>query len=100
MKKMIFLAVLTVPLMSGIMFMDYQPLPQKKEATHGQTKMVPLNAVQRSEFESKIKTNEKRIVELNKKIKKQSELLDPFYVTKIANLEKENRYLQARLEAI
>jgi hypothetical protein len=44
--------------------------------------------------------NENRITKLNIKIKKKPELFDPFYLKKIANLQKENRYLKARLEAI
>jgi cell shape-determining protein MreC len=32
-------------------------------------------------------------------MRKPAELFDSFYVKKIANLEKENRFLKARLEA-
>jgi hypothetical protein len=99
MKKMIFLVALMIPLMAGTMFADYQSSTQKKEAVHAQVKMVALNSAQKSEFELKIKANEIRITELNLKIKKPAELFDTLYVKKIANLEKENRYLKARLEA-
>jgi hypothetical protein len=40
-----------------------------------------------------------RITELNIKVRKNTELFDAFYVKKIANLEKENRFSKARLEA-
>jgi hypothetical protein len=53
----------------------------------------------KSDFELKIKANEMRITELNVKMRKPAELFDSFYVKKIANLEKENRFLKARLEA-
>jgi hypothetical protein len=99
MKKMIFLVVLTIPLMAGTMFTGYQSSTKKKEAVHAQSKMVALNAVQKSKFELKIRANEIRITELNVKINKPAELFDTLYVKKIANLEKENRYLKARLEA-
>ena len=53
----------------------------------------------KSDFELKIKANEMRITELNVKIRKTGELFDSFYANKIANLEKENRFLKGRLEA-
>ena len=40
-----------------------------------------------------------RIIELNVKIRKPGELFDPSYAKKIANLERENRFLKGRLEA-
>jgi hypothetical protein len=120
MKIMIFLVALTIPLMAGIMFTGYQSSTQKKEDAQVkvQDAKQDLNAAQKdtkavvqkvatigewktfnkSEFELKIKANEMRITELNVKINKSAELFDAFYVTKIANLEKENRYLKARLE--
>jgi hypothetical protein len=121
MKIMIFLAALTIPIMAGIMFTGYQSSNQKKEAAQAkvQDAKQDLNAAQKnanavaqkeqtteewktfnkSDFELKIKANEMRITELNVKMRKPAELFDPFYVKKIANLEKENRFLKARLEA-
>lgn len=121
MKIMIFLAALTIPLMAGMMFIGYQSSVQKKEVAQANVHndKQDLNAAQkdtnaviskaaaaeewekfnRSGFELKIKTNEMRITELNIKIQKPAELFDAFYVQKIANLEKENRYLKSRLEA-
>ena len=118
---MIFLAALTIPLMAGMMFIGYQESVQKKEVAQANlhndkqdlnVNQKDTNAViskataaeewkkfNRSEFELKIKTNEMRITELNIKIQKPTEIFDSFYVQKIANLEKENRYLKARLEA-
>jgi peptidoglycan hydrolase CwlO-like protein len=121
MKIMIFLAALTIPLMAGIMFTGYQSSTQKKEAAQAKVQDVnqDLNAAQKdtdaivqkvttakewktfnkSEVEQKIKANEMRITELNIKVRKNTELFDAFYVKKIANLEKENRFSKARLEA-
>jgi hypothetical protein len=99
MKKMIFFVALTIPLMAGIMFNGYQSSTQKDSA-QTQPKMIVLNAAQKREFEIKIMVNENRITKLNIKIKKKPELFDPFYLKKIVNLQKENRYLKARLEAI
>ena len=118
---MIFLAALTIPLMAGMMFIGYQTSVQKKEVAQADlhNDKQDLNAAQkdtntvmpkaatveewekfdRSGFELKIKTNEMRITELNIKIQKPTEIFDAFYVQKIANLEKENRYLKSRLEA-
>jgi len=121
MKIMIFLVALTIPLMAGIMFTGYKSSTQKKEVaqTKVQDANQDLNVVQKdtnsavqkvvtveewktfnkSEFELKIKTNEKRIIELNIKIRKTAELFDTFYVKKIGNLEEENRFLKSRLVA-
>ena len=107
--------------MAGIMFTGYQSSTQKKETAQAKVEDVKqdLNVVQKdtnavvqkvatskewkkfnkSEFEQKIKTNEMRITELNLKIWKPAELFDAFYLQKIANLEKENRFLKARLKA-
>ena len=107
--------------MAGIMFTGYQSSTQKKEAAQAkvQNAKQDLNAAQkdtnavvqkvatakewktfnRSDFELKIEANEIRITELNVKIRKTAELFDAFYLKKIANLEKENRFLKARLEA-
>ena len=121
MKIMIFLVALTIPLMSGIMFTDYQSSTQKEEAAGAkvQDAKQDLNAApkdtntvvqkvataeewktfNKSNFELKIKKNEMRITELNVKISKPAELFDAFYLQKIANLEKENRFLKSRLDA-
>ena len=107
--------------MSGIMFTDYQPSTQKKEDAQAnvQDAKQDLNAAQKdtnavvqkvanteewktfnkSDFELKFKANEMRITKLNVKIRKSAELFYEFYLQKIANLEKENRFLKARLEA-
>jgi len=107
--------------MGGIMFTGYQSSTQKKETAQAkvQDAKQDLNAAQKdtnavvqkvataekwktfnkSEVELKIKANERRITELNVKIRKPAELIDAFYLQKIANLEKENRFLKARLEA-
>ena len=121
MKTMIFLVALTIPLMEGIMFTGYQSSTQKKEAVQAKVQDVKqdLNAAQKdtnavvqkvanteewksfnkSDFELKFKANEMRITKLNVKIRKSAELFYEFYLQKIANLEKENRFLKARLEA-
>ena len=118
---MIILAALMIPLMAGIMFPGYQTSTQKKEAaqTKVQDAKQDLNAAQidtnakvqkvatdkewktfnKSNFEQKIKANERRITKLNVKLGKPSELFDGFYTEKIANLEKENGFMKARLEA-
>jgi hypothetical protein len=100
MKKMIFFVALMMPLMAGTMFTGYQSSTQKKGSAQTPAKMVAVNAAQKSKFELKIKANEIRINELNVKINEPKEIFDTFYVKKIANLEKENRYLKTRLEAI
>jgi hypothetical protein len=121
MKIMIILAALMIPLMAGIMFPGYQSSTQKKEAvqTKVQDAKQDLNAAQKDtnaivrkvatakewktfnkrNFELKIKANERRITKLNVKLGKPSELFDGFYTEKIANLEKENGFMKARLEA-
>ena len=118
---MIFLVALAIPLMAGIMFTGYQSSTQKKDADQAKVRNAKqdLNAAQKdtnavmqkvatakewknfnkSEFELKFKANEIQITELNVKIQKTAELFDAFYVHKIANLEKENRFLKARLGA-
>ena len=107
--------------MAGIMFPGYQTSSQKEDAPQSKvqdarqdlnTARMDSNEVthkgatakewknfNKSEFELKVKANEVRITELNVKIQKTAELFDAFYVEKIANLEKENRFLKARLEA-
>jgi phenylalanyl-tRNA synthetase alpha subunit len=107
--------------MSGIMFTDYQSSTQKEEAAGAkvQDAKQDLNAApkdtnavvqkvatdeewktfNKSNFELKIKSNEMRITKLNVKIRKTAELFDAFYLQKIANLEKENRFLKSRLDA-
>jgi hypothetical protein len=121
MKIMIILAALTIPLMAGIMFPGYQSSTQKKEAaqTKVQDAKQDLNAAQKNtnakvqkeatakewksfnkrNFELKIRANETQITKLNVKLEKPAELFDAFYVEKIANLEKENRFLKGRLDA-
>jgi len=121
MKIMIILVALMIPLMAGIMFPGYQTSTQKKEAaqTKVQDAKQDLNAAQKDtnaivlkvatakewktfnkrNFELKIKANERRITKLNIKLGKPSELFDGFYTEKIANLEKENGFMKARLEA-
>ena len=118
---MIILVALMIPLMAGIMFPGYQTSTQKKEAaqTKVQDAKQDLNAAQKDtnaivrkvatakewktfnkrNFELKIKANERRITKLNIKLGKPSELFDGFYTEKIANLEKENGFMKARLEA-
>ena len=107
--------------MAGIMFPGYQSSTQKKEdaQTKVQDARQDLNAAQKdtnakvqkvatdkewktfnkSNFEQKIKANERRITKLNVKLGKPSELFDGFYTEKIANLEKENEFMKSRLEA-
>lgn len=107
--------------MAGIMFTGYQSSTQKKETAQAKVHDVKqdLNAAQKdtnalvqkvstddewktfdkSGFELKIRANEMRITVLNVKIRKTAEMFDAFYLKKIANLEKENRFLKARLEA-
>ena len=107
--------------MSGVMSTGYQSSTHKKETAQAkwQDAKQDLTAAKKntykvsqkeetaeewkkfnkSNFELKIKANEMRITELNVKIQKTAELFDVFYVHKIANLEKENRFLKARLGA-
>jgi hypothetical protein len=99
MKKMIFPVTLMIPLMAGIMFTGYQSSTQKKEDAQIPAKMIAINEAQKNNFGRKIKTNEIRINNLNAKIKKPAEIFDSFYLKRIANLEKENRYLKTRIEA-
>ena len=121
MKLMVFFVALTIPLMSGVISTGYQSSIHKKETAQakGQDFKQDLTAARKntykvsqkeetdeewkkfnkSDFELKIKANEMRIIELNVKIRKPGELLDPSYAKKIANLEKENWFLTGRLEA-
>lgn len=107
--------------MAGIMFNDYQPSTQKKEIAQAKTQDArqDLYAIQedtiavvqkvaavedwksfsKSNFEQQIKANDMRIAKLNLKFIKPAELFDELYMKKIVNLEKENRFLKARLEA-
>ena len=118
---MIFLVALKISLLAGIMFTGYQSLTQKEEVVQAKIQLFnkDLNAAQQDtnavvqkvttaeewktfnkrDFELRIKKNEMRITELNAKIRSPSELFDAFYLQKIANLEKENRFLKATLEA-
>ena len=103
---MIFLVVLMIPLVAGIQVKG-QDVKQDLNAAQINTNAVAQKeqtaeewkTFNKSDFELKIKANEMRITELNVKRRKPTELFDPFYVKKIANLEKENRFLKARLEA-
>jgi hypothetical protein len=120
MKKMIFFATLTIPLMAGIIFTGYWSSTQKQKAA--QTKKVFANldliaaqedanaATQvvatpeewntfKSESELKIRDNEIRITELNVKLKNPGEIFDAPYEKKIALLELQNKDMKARLEA-
>lgn len=121
MKIMIFLVALTIPLMGGITVTGNQSSTQKQQAAQTKVQYVKqdLNEAQKDtnavvqkisatedwkkfnkrDFEQKIKANEMRISELNEKIGKPSELFDAFYLQKIANLEKENKFLKSRVEA-
>jgi hypothetical protein len=118
---MIFFFALTMPLMSRIMSTRYLSSDYKEETAQakGQDPIQDLTTAKKntykvsqkeetaeewkkfnkSDFELKIKANEMRIIELNVKIRKPGELFDSFYAKKIANLEKENRFLKGRLEA-
>jgi hypothetical protein len=121
MKLIIFLVAFTMPLLSGEMSSGYQASAYKTETARakGQDARQDLTAAKKntykvsqkeetaeewekfnkSDFELKLQANEIRIIELNVKIRKTGELFDPFYAKKIANLEKENRFLKGRLEA-
>lgn len=96
---MIFIVAFIIALMAGLKVAGQQSSTGKKESAQAPAKMVAVNVEQKSRFELKIKTNEIRINKLNVKITKPAEIFDPFYLKKIANLEKENRYLKTRLEA-
>jgi hypothetical protein len=106
MKIIIFLVALTIPLVVGIQAKG-QDAKQDLNAAQKNTNAVAQKeqtaeewkTFNKSDFELKIKANEMRITELNVKMRKPAELFDSFYVKKIANLEKENRFLKARLEA-
>ena len=117
---MIFILVVTT-LMAGTIFTGCQSLAQKQKAAQDkvQDARQDLNAARKnanevaqkaataeewktfnkSNFELKIEANEMRITKLNVKIRKPAELFDAFYLQKIANLEKENRFLKSRLDA-
>jgi hypothetical protein len=120
MKLLIYFVALTIP-MSGVMSTGYQSsihnieTAQVKEQDTAQdltaAKKNTYKVSQKeetaeewkkfnkSDFELKIKANEMRITEYNVKIRKNGELFDSFYANKVANLEKENRFLKGRLEA-
>jgi hypothetical protein len=106
MKIMIFLVALIMPLVVGIQAKG-QDAKQDLNAAQKNTNAVAQKeqtaeewkTFNKSDFELKIKANEMRITELNVKMRKPADLFDSFYVKKIANLEKENRFLKARLGA-
>ena len=95
-----------IPLMVGI-HAKGQDAKQDLNAAHKNTDIVAhqeqtaeeWKTFNKSDFELEIKANEIRITELTVKIIKPSTLFDSFYVKKIANLEKENRFMKGRLEA-
>lgn len=103
---MIFLVALMMPLVVGIQAKG-QDARQDLNAAQKNTNAVAQKeqtaeewkTFNKSDFELKIKANEMRITEINVKMRKPAELFDSFYVKKIANLEKENRFLKGRLEA-
>lgn len=121
MKILIFLLALTITNLGGILVAGDQSSNQMQEPVRDKVPDIrqDLNAAQKDsiaeaqeatskkewksfnkrDFELKIKANELRITKLNAKIRKPAELFDPFYLQKIANLEKENRFLKSRLEA-
>jgi hypothetical protein len=120
MKKITLFAVITIPLMAGIMLTGYLSSNQKHKAA--QTKMLfakedliaaqeyaneaPKNAATpeewnkfRNESELKIRDIEIRIAESNAKLKYAAEKLDSRYEKKIAVLELQNKDMKSRLEA-
>ena len=120
MKKVIFFAALTIPLMAAIIFTGYLSTTQKQKAA--QTKMLyakgdliaaqedsnistPVMATPeewktfRSESELKIRDNEIRLTELNIRMKKQGGVIYTRSGKKIAILELQNRDMKARLES-
>jgi hypothetical protein len=120
MKKIIYLAALTILLLAGIIFTGYWLSTQNQKAA--QTKVEYANqdfiaeqedanaAAQvaatpeewitfRSESELKIRDNEIRITEINLKTKKPGEISDALYKNKIAILELQNNDMKAKLEA-
>jgi hypothetical protein len=118
---LIFLVAFTIPQMGGIMVTGYQSSTQQQDSARIKVQDVKQDSIavkkdsnavvqkvsateewksfNKREFELKIKANEKRITKLDAKIRKPAELLDPFYLQKIVNLEKENRFLKSRVEA-
>jgi hypothetical protein len=120
MKKIIYLAALTILLLAVIIFTGYWLSTQNQKAA--QTKVEYANqdfiaeqedanaAAQvaatpeewitfRSESELKIRDNEIRITEINLKTKKPGEISDALYKNKIAILELQNNDMKAKLEA-
>ena len=106
MKILIFLVALMIPFVVGIQAKG-QDAKQDLNAAQKNTDIVAhqeqtaeeWKTFNKSDFELEIKANEMRITELNVKMIKPSTLFDSFYVKKIANLEKENRFMKGRLEA-
>jgi len=106
MKIMIFLVASMIPLVAGIQAKG-QDARQDLNAAQKNTNIIAhqeqtaeeWKTFNKSDFELKIKANEMRITELNVKMIKPSALIDSFYLKKIANLEKENRFMKGRLEA-
>jgi len=119
MKKTIFILVLTIPLTAGIIFTGYRSSAQKQKTApkkvpytnlnlNAEPKVSntlaekPINAEEwltfKSESERKIRNLEIRIAELNIEIKNQGETSDALYRKKIANLEQQNKFMNAMLE--
>lgn len=120
MKKIIFFAVLTIPVMAGIIFTGYWSSIQKQKADQtknvftnpelasaqedanvtAQTAAIPEEwKTFRSESELKVRENEIRITELNLKLNKPGKKFDTLYKKKIAILGLQNNDMKARLEA-
>jgi hypothetical protein len=120
MKKVIFFAALTIPLMTAIILTGYWSSTQKQKAV--QTKMsyakgdliaaqedantsTPVVATPeewktfRSESVLKIRDNEIRLTKLNIKMKKSGGVIDTRFGKKISILELQNRDMKARLES-
>jgi len=120
MRRMIFFAALTIPLMAGIMFTGYWSSTHSQKVAQPKVEDVPkdLNSLQKdadaaahlvatvegwepfkSGSELKISAIEIRIIELNAKMNKPGEIFDALYLTEIANLEQQSRDIMARLRA-
>lgn len=116
MKKVIFFAILTIPVMAGIIFTGYWSSIQKQKValadnvfTHilaedaiVTTKTAATPEVWKtfsSESGLKVRENEIRITELNLEVNKPGERIDTLYKKKIAILELQNNDMKARLEA-
>jgi hypothetical protein len=111
MKLIILILIVTTTLLAGITLPGYRSSIQIEEA--GLTKVFvkqELNAEQKaatseewirfkSESEIKISDNEIRIAELSLNLKNPAEVIDKLYRKKVVNLEQQNKYMKARLDA-